>query len=304
MPIPVTCRCGQSFAAGDHLAGRTVQCPKCKSPLTIPGVQPVAPGVQAAARPAAPQQPAAPNPFAAPPQQPFAAGPSIFDDAGMRTFTPGKPLCPSCNAEMQPGAILCVKCGYNVQLGRKMSSNVKAPTTAHGGHDAAALDLLRKAAQQIDQDAEEKKKEFKQGMPWWMLAAVFLFALTTCIMLLLLPGPQAIRYAIYMTVFGASVSLIYNWILLIIIAFKDRSLHGILLIVHPGFAPLYILSRWEDTNHVFWGIVRTAIGTVILLIFLAIAGFVAWLSTPKDGMGAELWPQVVVCRVYNEHHHL
>lgn len=269
MPIPVTCRCGQSFAAGDHLAGRTVQCPKCKSPLAIPAPQ------------------AAATPLSGPAQQPFAAGPSIFDDAGMRTFTPGKPLCPECQAEMQPGAILCVKCGYNIQLGRKMTSYAKGATATHGGHGDAAVDLLRKAARQLEEDKQAEKNKFKEGMPWWMIGGIFLFASGTCIMLLVLPAEQAIRYAVYITVFGVSVSNLYNLILLMIIAFKDRPLHGLLLIVNPGFAPLYILSRWEHTNHIFWGIIRVWIGGGLIVIFLLIAGYIAYLSKPK----AERVPQ-------------
>ncbi len=35
MAIPVVCQCGQKFNARDSLAGRTVQCPKCSSPLVI-----------------------------------------------------------------------------------------------------------------------------------------------------------------------------------------------------------------------------------------------------------------------------
>jgi len=37
MPIQVACQCGQRFAAKEELAGKTVKCPKCGSPLAIPG---------------------------------------------------------------------------------------------------------------------------------------------------------------------------------------------------------------------------------------------------------------------------
>jgi hypothetical protein len=279
VPIPVTCRCGQSFAAGDHLAGRTVQCPKCKSPLAIP-----APQAAASAPPSGPAP------------QPFAAGPSIFDDAGMRTFTAGKPLCPECQAEMQPGAILCVKCGYNMQLGRKMTSYAKGATATHGGHGDAAVDLLRKAARQIEEDKEEEKKQFKQGMPWWMIGGIFLFALATCIMLLVLPAQQAINYAIGVTLIGAGVATLYNLILLVIIGFKDRPLHGVLLMIHPGFAPLYILSRWEHTNHIFWGIIRVWIFAGLILLFLAIAAVIARLSKPAAESGPQYDAPAVVVR--------
>src|SRR5688572_14554857 len=35
MSIPVTCQCGQRFAANDQLAGKTVKCPKCGGALYV-----------------------------------------------------------------------------------------------------------------------------------------------------------------------------------------------------------------------------------------------------------------------------
>lgn len=37
MAIAVTCSCGKKINAKDELAGKTVRCPACQSPLTIPG---------------------------------------------------------------------------------------------------------------------------------------------------------------------------------------------------------------------------------------------------------------------------
>lgn len=36
MPIAVSCECGGKFRARDELAGRTVKCPRCGNPLTVP----------------------------------------------------------------------------------------------------------------------------------------------------------------------------------------------------------------------------------------------------------------------------
>lgn len=221
----------------------------------------------------------------------------------MRTFT-GKPLCPDCQAEMQPGAILCIKCGYNVQLGRKMTSYAKGPATKEEGHSGAAVELLKKAAKQIDEDKEEEKKQFKQGMPWWMLGGIFLFALATCIMLLVLPAQQAIQLAMGITFIGAGVATLYNLILLVIIGFKDRPLHGVLLLIHPLFAPLYILSRWEHTNHIFWGIIRLWIFAALILLFLWIAAIIAFLSKPKAESMPQ-WESLAVVRYESlKHFHL
>jgi hypothetical protein len=76
MPVIVACRCGQRFAAQDHLFGRQVNCPACGGPLVIPSPQqqPIA----------SPLQPAVPSTLQARPgptraqyqQQGSAAGPS------------------------------------------------------------------------------------------------------------------------------------------------------------------------------------------------------------------------------------
>ena len=36
MEIPVSCSCGKTFKAKSTLAGKTVACPHCQSPISIP----------------------------------------------------------------------------------------------------------------------------------------------------------------------------------------------------------------------------------------------------------------------------
>jgi len=133
-------------------------------------------------------------------------------------------------------------------------------------------------------------------MPWWMLGGIFLFALATCIMLLVLPAQQAINYAMGTTLIAAWAATIYNLILLVIIGFKDRPLHGVLLMIHPLFAPLNILSRWEHTNHIFWGIIRVWIGTLLVLFFLFIAAVIARLSKPAADLGPQYDAPALIVR--------
>ena len=42
MPQSITCACGQKLKAPDTLAGKTVKCPKCKQPLSVPAMAPAA----------------------------------------------------------------------------------------------------------------------------------------------------------------------------------------------------------------------------------------------------------------------
>lgn len=235
MPIPVTCQCGQSFAAGDHLAGRTVQCPKCKSPLAIPNPQ------------AAPASGPAMGP-----SQVAASGPSIFDDAGMRTFTPGRPTCPSCNADLPPNAILCVKCGHHLKLGRRIGAD---PGVAGGGdgHGSLAAIALAKAAALLEEEKENAKKEYKQGMPWWAVAGIFLFALAFLIGMLMLPGHQAFQYG-GVTIFAVAwlVSL-YHSIKILIIAFTDNVVHGLACLFVPCYTLVYVIMHWDKCGaHFLW----------------------------------------------------
>lgn len=133
MPIKVTCKCGQSFAAKEQLAGKAVKCPKCAQPLRIPQPQ---------QKPPAPQQPAPP-----------AAGGlgDLLDEAGMSGHEHDDyqgARCPSCDAPLAHNATLCVECGLNLQTGKFMKGigqdTKRGPVKAEG-YEGAAQELLSKA---------------------------------------------------------------------------------------------------------------------------------------------------------------
>ena len=87
MPIKVTCQCGRLLAAKDELAGRAASCPKCGETVQIPRHD-------------------LHNRLL-----------ELFDEAGMY----GSPECPNC---IPPHEVLCIKCGYDKELGRKMTTEV------------------------------------------------------------------------------------------------------------------------------------------------------------------------------------
>src|SRR5262245_14192760 len=132
MPIKVACRCGQKFAAKDELAGKTIRCPKCGDPIAIPTAetQPVAgrSQAQAPARQQARNQDDDPLRMAAPSAARAGGDPFLNElllEAGVTSdISHTGPRCPGCNAPIQPDAVLCVKCGYNVRTGQRMRANV------------------------------------------------------------------------------------------------------------------------------------------------------------------------------------
>jgi hypothetical protein len=191
MAIKVQCACGKAFAAKDELAGKTVKCPGCQKPVKIPGAATPATkssppaGGAAAAKPSV-AKPSASKPSASKPSpqkaaaKPEAAKPAgntndLFDEIGLQAVVAGTKPCPGCTEPMPVEAVVCIKCGYNSNLGRRMSTQ-KEESSGHEGdaHGAVAQDLMNRAALVIDDDAAEEKKKTTEGMPWWFFLIVLL----------------------------------------------------------------------------------------------------------------------------------
>ncbi len=237
MPIKVSCTCGAAFAAKDELAGRTVACPKCQQPLTIPGAT-------AAQRPA-PAQRSAP----APAQQAVPDAPSIFDDAGIKAKQHTGQVCPSCYHPMKSGTILCVHCGFSLQLGRKMEMQIHGKGT--GGHGESAEQALQRAAITLEEDKREERKKLSEGMPWWGYLLLFVAACSLLTMMMILPPATATGVAL-MFLWGLGILLgIYANIMIIIIAFKDNVAQGLCVLFIPCYAFIYTIMHWDQCGTFF-----------------------------------------------------
>ena len=51
----------------------------------------------------------------------------LLDDVGMRA---GLRRCPGCGAELGEAAVLCVMCGYDTRLGRRLKTHVGSAVEA------------------------------------------------------------------------------------------------------------------------------------------------------------------------------
>ncbi len=170
MPIAVKCGCGKQLNVRDELAGKAIKCPDCGKVVKV-----AADGASKKSGTAQKPRAAAPRP-AAPAARP-ASAPSrsaparselddLFAEEGMDREM-GK-LCPACRKELPPGAVVCTKCGYNLQTGERVD-----------GYKVAGVDIDKgtMALDKAEQDMVEAKrlqKEMigKSGMPAWMLALV------------------------------------------------------------------------------------------------------------------------------------
>lgn len=142
MPIKITCKCGQGFMVKERLAGKTFECPKCGARLKIP--QPESAGQpKPVGQPTQPKQRQHPGPKPKQPgpkqaQPPKASDPmaDLLDEAGLDGATPPN-VCPGCRTVMPQQAVLCINCGYNKKLGRKVETQTASATPLAAGRAAA-----------------------------------------------------------------------------------------------------------------------------------------------------------------------
>jgi hypothetical protein len=188
MAIKVQCSCGKAFAAKDELAGKTVKCPGCQKPLKIPGgVAPAkaaskpdaakaAAGKSASAKSAPAKARGDDDDYSLSADEPAPRPKSdLFDEVGLKAAPKGTMPCPGCTEPLPPDAVICVKCGYNMKLGRKMQT-MKVGSESHGaiGHGVVAQDLMDRAADVIDDDEDAEASKDKEGMPWWVYLIILI----------------------------------------------------------------------------------------------------------------------------------
>ena len=250
MPIKVSCSCGQSFTAKDELRGQTLLCPKCHQPLTIGAVA---------------EEPKQTDGIA-----------DLFEEVGLKEVKGQR--CPNCGAALEPNAVMCVQCGLNLESGEKLSG-AKIRKVGEQGFGEAADILLDRAAQTIAEDKAEVKKTLSQGAPAWVyflaLACVVAFAMA----MLVLPMNQAFYHSgTGMMCLGGFIIFVYS-IRIIIGAFQDNLVHGLLCVFILPYMLIYTFMRWNQMGGHF--IMQMVGGAVIGGgVGMQALGFAI---TPKEG---------------------
>lgn len=255
MPIKIACKCGQKFAAKDELSGKTVKCPKCGDPIKIPAAQ----GQPAATGPQAQQQAPAPARQQPKPQEddmlrmaapsaPRVGGDPFLNDllveAGVTSdIHHTGPRCPGCNAPIQPDAMLCVKCGYNLRTGQRMRAQVGPSSEfAHLTGSANAEDLIKRAEEEIaERPIETSSNEYGDMLTASLLTGGLLIVTIITVGL----GYVLFRFvdvrassntgiAMIMVLIGTPMYTIgVIWIL--VLAFMEDMVQGLLVLLCPCY---------------------------------------------------------------------
>jgi hypothetical protein len=262
MPIKVTCACGQSFAAKDELAGRTVKCPKCGRPLAIPAAG------GAGTVPASPLVPQpAPAPAAAPAGSYQPSG--LFDEVGISSTPVGTQPCPGCRAPMPMQAVVCVQCGYNLKLGRRMET-MRMGADGQMGPGSVVETVLARAAQALEDEKEEERKKTREGLPWWAYLVMLLGVLGFLALMMLIPQQNAIMVAAVALMFLGWLICVYSGVCILVTAFRESPLQGILCLLCGPYQLVYIIMRWEQCAGFFFmnlgGSVIIGVGMGVLML--------------------------------------
>lgn len=281
MPIRVTCQCGQSLSVPDEMAGKSGRCPKCKGVLKVPAA-----GAAVAKTPASgTATPAAasnkPTPAKAAPAATSAAPNSnlagLFDEVGLVKKT-GK-FCPSCDAPLDPRAVICVSCGFNLAEGKKLDGFQAASQKKFGNKH------LNEAAEMMEREQATEKRLLGAGAPWWMmfsiLAGIVIFIAGLAVKMDASTSGQTssieilrrIQSATYLTVmcgsFGAAMGAISicSTLAILITAFKESAKQGLLSMFAPFYILYYMFSRLftkhlVSTVIIYW--VSSILGGIML----------------------------------------
>ena len=111
--IAVKCKCGKAFSAKPELAGKKIKCPGCGDPIVIKAKSKAASSKAAKSKAAAAEKKA-----------PSDGMGDLFDEVGFAVEKGGGrgKKCPECKSPMKEEAILCIDCGYNENIGKKMET--------------------------------------------------------------------------------------------------------------------------------------------------------------------------------------
>jgi hypothetical protein len=235
MPIKVTCQCGKSFAAKDELAGKAVRCPNCKQPLRIPGGA-TAPVAAAAAPAKTAPKAAAARPASASSSSGIGIGDEVHSHSLDDSFLSGAGLhqqalntrpCPGCTAPLAPEAVICIKCGFNTKLGRRMETIKVGSGGGPEGHGAVAQDLLDRAAESIEEQKEEDRKKTAEGVPIWVYAIGLAAVIGFCLMMSFIPQGVGMLIAGLVVIVLSFLVDFYAWLRGLIAAFMQNPLIGL-----------------------------------------------------------------------------
>ncbi|HEX7009267.1 MAG TPA: hypothetical protein VF184_04755, partial [Phycisphaeraceae bacterium] len=129
----ITCsHCGRVYKWKPEIAGRKVVC-KCGQKMRIPAEP--SDQAQSAGSSSSPAQEPSTYELAVSESHPSSGGGG--GGGSGRSKGSRQEKCPACNQALKPGAVICINCGYNLQEGKRLKTQVGGEADAVSGPGAA-----------------------------------------------------------------------------------------------------------------------------------------------------------------------
>lgn len=268
MSIRVSCRhCRSEFNLADKLAGKRVKCPKCSQPLQVPAAD--GDGdlkLEAEAGPARTQLAGAWG---------AKGGKShldeLLDEAGVKEAVQG-PTCPECGAGVPENAVLCIECGYNFQLGRRIATTASPEVLELSGRGMTETEkILAKAERAIEENPiATDDQNFGDGADSYLIAmgaavvgVVIVAAIVFVVFLLDRLTNSAGATALVMWTAGFIIYMI-GWIWIMVVAFREGVGQGLGVLFCGPYALIFGFMRfnglWAPTVCILMGIIAGVVG--------------------------------------------
>ena len=103
----------------------------------------------------------------------------------------------------------------------------------------------------MEEDVKEDIKKTSEGAPWWVWLIALCLLIGFGCMMLLLPLKMAMFGAAIIMYSVAALVAIYSGIRLIIVAFTESMVQGLLYLFVPFYALFYIITRWDRCGAFF-----------------------------------------------------
>ena len=193
---------------------------------------------------------------------------SALSEVGLHQQALNTRPCPGCTAPLAPDAVICIKCGFNTKLGRRME------TMKVGSAEAARPVMVRllkkcwqRAADTMEEDAAEERRKTGEGVPWWAYLLGILAAGGFMVTMMVLEQSTAVAMAAVVMMVVAWLVGLYAGVRVLMEAFRESFAHGML---HFG-AWLRVLLHGDALEKVgTFVIIQFAAGTVVGLAFGAL----------------------------------
>ncbi len=271
MGMTIECtNCHAQFAGKDEYAGRRICCPKCQHIFRVPTADNPEPIILAPVAPAA--SPAVVVEVAAKPTKPknkyFGVEidewnvPDDFEYTVTEEVDHNTHRCVFCHSPMRTEDILCMKCGYNRQLGQKMETK--------GSDEVAAEEAAKVAVHSISFAGFDIRKKSLA------IAGAVALALT-CVLFLLAPSILAV-----LLLLGGLALMFVGGFGVTYVAFQEDTTQGLLTMFLPIYWWVYVFSRWEQASLPF---IVWAVGMGMVFA----AGAIGWSAAIGEAEAAMVW---------------